>query len=175
VTGVHMTDTGTLAINKEFEHKWVILAAVMLGTFMTPLDGSIVNTVLPSITAFFHADISIAQWVPTVYLLTISCLILLYGRLGDTLGYKRIFLYGLAAFTVTSILCGFSQSMWMLIAFRALQGLTAGMVMAVGLAIVTAAFPPTERGKAIGIYAISIAVALGLGPTLGGIIAEHLS
>ena len=170
-----MTDIGTSATSKEFQHKWAILAAVMLGTFMTPLDGSIVNTVLPSITAFFHTDISIAQWVPTVYLLTISCLILLYGRLGDMLGYKRIFLYGLAAFTVTSILCGFSQSIWMLIAFRALQGLAAGMVMAVGLAIVTAAFPPTERGKAIGIYAISIAVALGLGPTLGGIIAEHLS
>jgi len=170
-----MADIGTSAINKGFEHKWVILAAVMLGTFMTPLDGSIVNTVLPSITTFFNADISIAQWVPTVYLLTISCLILLYGRLGDMHGYKRVFLYGLAAFTVTSVLCGFSQSMWMLIAFRALQGLAAGMVMAVGLAIVTAAFPPTERGKAIGIYAISIAVALGLGPTLGGIIAEHLS
>jgi EmrB/QacA subfamily drug resistance transporter len=172
---MYMSDTIESATKKEFEHKWVILAAVMLGTFMTPLDGSIVNTVLPSITTFFNADISIAQWVPTVYLLTISCLILLYGRLGDMLGYKRIFLYGLAAFTVTSMLCGFSQSMWMLIAFRALQGLAAGMVMAVGLAIVTTAFPPTERGRAIGIYAISIAVGLGLGPTIGGIIAEHLS
>jgi EmrB/QacA subfamily drug resistance transporter len=90
-------------------------------------------------------------------------------------GYKRIFLYGLAAFTVASILCGFSQSISMLIAFRALQGLAAGMMMAVGFAIVTAAFPPTERGKAMGIYAISIAVALGLGPTLGGLIAEYLS
>ena len=79
---------------------------------MTPLDGSIVNTILPSITAFFHTEISIAQWVPTVYLLTISCLILLYGRLGDMIGYKKIFLYGLAAFTVTSILCGSSLSIW---------------------------------------------------------------
>jgi len=170
-----MTDIGASATNKGFEHKWLILTAVMLGTFMAPLDGSIVNTVLPDITRFFNTEISIAQWVPTVYLLTISCLILLYGRLGDMVGYKRIFLYGLAVFTVASILCGFSQSIWMLIAFRALQGLAGGMMMAVGFAIVTAAFPPTERGKAMGIYAISIAVALGLGPTLGGLIAEHLS
>jgi len=170
-----MTDTNASATKKRPESKWLILSAVMLGTFMTPLDGSIVNTILPSITAYFHTEISIAQWVPTVYLLTICCLILLYGRLGDMVGYKRVFLYGLAAFTITSILCGSSQSIWMLIAFRALQGLAASMIMAVGFAIVTAAFPPTERGKALGIYAIGIAVGLGLGPTLGGLIAEHLS
>ena len=170
-----MTDIGASVTKKRLESKWLILTAVMLGSIMAPLDASIVNTVLPSITEFFHTEISIAQWVPTVYLLTISCLILLYGRLGDMLGYKKIFLYGLAAFTVASILCGFSQSIWMLIAFRALQGLAAGMMMAVSFAIITAAFPPTERGKALGIAAISIAVGLGLGPTLGGLIAEHLS
>jgi len=153
--------------------KWAILAAVMLGSIMGPLDGSIVNTVLPSITEYFRTDISIAQWVPTIYLLTISCLILLYGRLGDMIGYRRVYLSGLAAFTLTSVLCGASQSIWMLIAFRALQGLAAGMMMSVGYAIVTAAFPPQERGKALGIYAISIAVGLGLGPTLGGLIAQH--
>jgi len=170
-----MSDTNASATKKRLETKWLILSAVMLGSFMGPLDGSIVNTVLPDITRFFKTEISIAQWVPTVYLLTISCLILLYGRLGDMVGYKRIFLYGLAAFTVASVLCALSQSIWMLIAFRALQGLAAGMMMAVGFAIVTAAFPPPERGKAMGIYAISIAVGLGLGPTLGGLIAEHLS
>ena len=170
-----MTDTTVPVIDKQPVSKWLILTAVMLGTIMTPLDGSIVNTVLPSITAFFHTDISIVQWVPTVYLLTICCLILLFGRLGDMIGYKRVFLYGLAAFTVTSILCGSSQNVWMLIIFRALQGLAASMIMAVGFAIVTAAFQPTERGKALGIYAIGIAVGLGLGPTLGGLVTEHLS
>lgn len=170
-----MADSSASGTNRGLESKWLILLSVMVGTFMTPLDGSIVNTILPSITTFFHTDISIAQWVPTVYLLAISCLILLFGRLGDMFGYKRIFLSGVAAFTVTSVMCGFSQGIWMLIAFRGLQGLAASMVMAVGLAIVTAAFPPTERGKAIGIYAIGIAVGLGLGPTLGGVIAEYLS
>ena len=150
-----MSDENSSATYKGFEAKWLILWAVMLGTFMGPLDASIVNTVLPDITRFFEADISIAQWVPTIYLLTISSLILLYGRLGDMVGYKKIFLYGLLFFTVSSALCGFSQSIWMLIALRGLQGLAAGMMMAVGFAIVTAAFPPPERGKAMGIYAIA--------------------
>ena len=170
-----MTQPGGPAPGNGTERKWLILAAVMLGTIMGPLDASVVNTVLPDITKFFKTDISIAQWVPTIYLLTISCLILLYGRLGDMIGYKKIFIYGLAAFTVTSVLCGVSQSIWMLIVFRALQGLAAGMMMAVGFAIVAAAFPPLERGKAMGIFAIAIAVGLGLGPTLGGLIAENLS
>jgi EmrB/QacA subfamily drug resistance transporter len=142
---------------------------------MGPVDASIVNTVLPDITSYFKTDISIAQWVPTVYLLTVSCLILLYGRLGDMVGYKRIFLTGLAAFIVASILCGSSQSIWMLIVFRGLQGLAAGLLMSVGYAIIVAAFPPFERGRAMGIYAVSIAAGLGLGPTFGGLIAQYLS
>jgi len=163
------------AMNKGLDPKWLVLGAVMLGSLMGPLDASIVNTILPEITDFFQTDVSITQWVPTVYLLTISCLILLYGRLGDMLGYKKIFICGLTAFTVTSILCGFSQSVWMLIAFRALQGLAAGMMMSVSFAIITSTFPPRERGRALGIYAISIAIGLGIGPTLGGAIAEYLN
>ncbi len=167
--------TGLPARPDVFKRKWIILTAVMLGSFMGPLDGSIVNTVLPDITAYFHTNVSIAQWVPTVYLLTISCLILLFGRLGDMVGYRRIYLLGLGSFATASLVCGFSQSVWMLIAFRALQGLAAGMMMAVSFAIITAAFPPKERGRALGTYAITIAVALGLGPTVGGAIAEYLS
>ena len=147
----------------------------MLGTFMAPVDASIVNTVLPSITSDFKTDMSIAQWVPTVYLLTVSCLILLYGRLGDMVGYKKVFLTGLVGFIAASLLCGFAQSIWMLIGFRALQGLAAGMLMSVGYAIITSAFPPFERGKAMGTYAIAIAAGLGLGPTLGGLITHYLS
>lgn len=170
-----MNNDHAQAIKQGLDPKWLILGAVMLGSLMGPLDASIVNTVLPKITESFHTDVSISQWVPTVYLLTISCLILLYGRLGDMLGYKRIFTCGLAAFTITSILCGFSQSIWMLIAFRALQGLAAGMMMSVSFAIITSTFPPGERGRAMGIYAISIAIGLGIGPTLGGTIAEYLN
>ena len=170
-----MSESSTPAAKKGIDPKWLILSAVMLGAFMGPIDASIVNTVLPSITGYFKTDISIAQWVPTTYLLTISCLILLYGRLGDMLGYKKIFLAGLASFVVASILCGTSQTIWMLIVFRGIQGLAAGLLMAVGMAIITAAFPPFERGRAMGIYAVSISAGLGLGPTLGGIITQYSS
>ncbi|MCX5998435.1 MAG: MFS transporter [Chloroflexi bacterium] len=155
--------------------KWLILSAVMLGSVMGPLDGSIVNTVLPDITSQLQSRISVAQWVPSIYLVTISCLILLYGRLGDIIGHKKVFLTGLVAFISASALCGVSQNIWMLIAFRGIQGLAAGMMMSVAYAIVISAFPPAERGKAMGIYAISIAVGLGMGPTLGGLIAQDLS
>lgn len=155
--------------------KWQILIAVMIGTFMGPLDGSIVNVVNPAIAEHFDIELTLVQWVVTTYLLTISCMILFWGRLGDMISYKRVFVIGLAAFTLTSALCGASASIWMLIVCRGLQGLAASMTMAVGFALVTSAFPPQERGKAMGMYAISIAVALMLGPVLGGIIAEYTS
>jgi len=170
-----MSESGTSVKKRGIEAKWLILAAVMLGALMGPIDASIVNTVLPDITYYFKTDISTAQWVPTIYLLTISCLILFYGRLGDMVGYKKVFLAGLASFVVASILCGTSQTIWMLIAFRGIQGFAAGLLMAVGYAIITAAFPPFERGRAMGIYAISIAAGLGLGPTLGGVITQYSS
>src|SRR4030066_1506615 len=77
-------------------NKWLVLAAIMLSSFVAALDASIVNTVLPDITTYFEADISIAQWVPTAYLLAISCLLLFFGRLGDMAGYKKIYLCGIA-------------------------------------------------------------------------------
>ena len=155
--------------------KWLILGTVMLGVIMGPIDASIVNVVLPSIAADFQVDYALAQWVPTIYLLAICSFILFYGRLGDIFGYKKVFLTGLTCFAISSLICGFSQNIWMLIIFRALQGLMIAMQMALGLAIVTAAFPQKERGKAIGIYASGIAVGLMLGPVLGGIIAHFLS
>jgi len=170
-----MRDSGAPPAIESFESKWLILFAVMLGTIMGPLDASIVNTVLPSLTNVFHTDIAIIQWVPSIYLLTISCLILLFGRLGDMVGYKKVFLYGVAAFIATSALCGISQNVWMLISFRSLQGLAASAMMSVSFAIITAAFPPTERGKALGISAVGIAVGLAAGPTLGGVITQHLN
>lgn len=157
----------------KLEKKWVILQAVMLGTFITPLDASIVNTILPFFARLFKTDISIVQWIPTVYLLTISSLILLFGRLGDIKGHRIIFLTGLAGFTCASLLCGLAPNIWILIIFRSFQGIFGAMLMSVGPAIITEAFPPQERGKALGISGTSIAVALALGPTLGGLITEY--
>lgn len=170
-----MMKSGPAAQEEDFSGKWRTLQAVMAGTFIAPLDASIVNTILPSFTSIFHADISLVQWIPTVYLLVICCLILMFGRLGDMLGHKIIYLTGVGAFAATSLFCGLSQNIWMLIIFRAFQGVAGAMLMSVGPAIVTSAFPSHERGKALGVFTTSIAIALALGPTLGGMITEYVS
>jgi MFS family permease len=144
--------------------RYSILAAVMLTNMMAPIDASIVNVTLPTIAAYFHAKLSAAQWVPMIYLLVISSLLLFYGRLGDILGYRRVYLTGLGSFVIASALCGLSYflpTIYWLVAFRAIQGLAAGMMMAVSMAIITASFPPTELGKGLGIYEAS-------SPTPGG-------
>jgi EmrB/QacA subfamily drug resistance transporter len=158
----------------DYSKRYSLLAAVMVGTIMGPIDASIVNVVLPTIAQKFGAGVGAAQWVPMIYLLTIGSLLLFYGRLGDILGYKKIYLTGLAGFIVTSALCGLSPSLQWLIAFRALQGIAAGMLMSMPFAIITAAFPPQERGKALGINAISVSAGLAIGPSLGGFITSLL-
>ncbi|GBE03471.1 multidrug resistance protein stp [bacterium BMS3Abin09] len=170
-----MIKSGPAVQDEDFSRKWRTLQAVMLGTFIAPLDASIVNTILPFFTSVFHADISLVQWIPTVYLLVISCLILIFGRLGDMVGHKIIYLTGVGLFSVTSLFCGLSQNIWMLITFRGFQGIAGAMLLSVGPAIVTSAFPARERGKALGVFTTSIAIALALGPTLGGMITEYLS
>lgn len=150
----------------------MILAAVMLGGIMGPIDASIVNVILPTMASFFGASIAVAQWVPLIYLLTISSLLLFYGRLGDILGYKRVYIVGLACFVVTSGFCGLASSIHWLIVFRAIQGIGAGMMMAVPFAILTAVFRPEKRGRALGINAISVSVGLALGPSLGGMLTS---
>jgi len=157
-----------------YNRRYAVLAAIMLGSIMGPIDASIVNVVLPTITQFFNVSISTAQWVPMIYLLTISSLLLFYGRLGDIIGYKRVYLTGLICFVIASTLCGFSPSINWLITFRAIQGLAAGMMMAVPYAIITAVFPPAERGKIFGLNALSISAGLAIGPSLGGLITSSL-
>lgn len=159
-------------IVNHFSKRYLILAAIMLGSIMGPIDASIVNTILPTITQYFSIDISTAQWVPMIYLLTISSLLLFYGCLGDIIGYKKIYITGLTGFIIASIFCGFSPTIQWLIACRAVQGLFAGMMMSVPYAIIVASFPPNERGKALGINAISVSAGLALGPTLGGFITS---
>lgn len=162
------------AAEKLYRERYQVLAAVMLGGIMGPIDGSIVNVILPTLSEFFKTSVSTVQWVPMIYLLTVSSLLLLYGRLGDIYGYRRVYLWGLSSFIITSALCGLSPSIHWLIFFRAVQGLAAGMMMAVPFAIITAVFPSTERGKALGVNAISISAGLAIGPSLGGLITSLL-
>ena len=145
-----------------------ILAAVMAGAVLGPIDASIVNVVLPTLSRSFSASLAAVQWVPMAYLLATGSLVLLFGRLGDLRGHRRVFLGGLLAFVGASVLCAAAPTITALVAFRALQGAAAAALSSVPLAILTATFPPAERGKAIGLFAASISVGLALGPSLGG-------
>jgi EmrB/QacA subfamily drug resistance transporter len=149
-----------------------ILFALMFGIIMAPIDASMVNVILPTLTEVFTAEMSLAQWVPMIYLLIISSLLLFFGRLGDIWGYKRVFVCGLGCFLAASALCGLSPSIYWLIAFRAIQGVGASLMMAVPLAIITTCFPPAELGRALGTYSVSIAAGLAIGPSFGGALAS---
>jgi len=114
-----------------YEKRYSILFVLMLGGIMGPIDASIVNVILPTISSYFGAPIATVQWVPMIYLLMISSLLLFYGRLSDIFGYRRLYLLGLAGFILASAFCGLAPSVDWLILARALQGMMAGMMMAV--------------------------------------------
>jgi EmrB/QacA subfamily drug resistance transporter len=165
---------GTAAAPRPAVHKWWLLVAVMVGTFMGPFDASVVNISLPTLTQVFGVDVTTVEWIVVAYLLVVSTLLLTFGRLGDILGTKRIYLVGFTVFTFGSLACALAWDVWSLIAFRSAQAVGASMLFAVGPAIVTAGFPPQERGKAIGFVGVSVAVGLAAGPTLGGLIIDLL-
>jgi len=139
-------------------------------TFMATLDGSIVNIALPTIAKALGAGVSAVQWVVTSYLLCVSATLLVWGRLSDIYGRKRLFAAGLLTFTVGSLLCGLSGSLSALVASRVLQGLGAAMAMALVQGIVTSTFPPEERGKALGFIGSVVAIGSLVGPSLGGLL-----
>ncbi len=151
--------------------KWVILLAVGVGTFMSALDHSIVNTILPVVREEFHAGITTIEWVVTIYLLTIGGLLLTFGRLGDLRGNKPVYLSGFGLFLFGSLLSGRAVSPGFLIGARAVQGLGAAMLAANSPAILTKGFPAQERGRALGIQSMMTYLGLTAGPSLGGWLA----
>jgi EmrB/QacA subfamily drug resistance transporter len=146
-----------------------------MGTFLATIDGSIVNISLPTLVTSFQADFALVQWVALAYLLTVTTLMLGIGRLADIYGKKPIYMTGFVVFTIGSALCGISSSIHWLIGFRVLQALGAAMIMALGMAIVTEAFPPSERGRALGLSGTVVSIGIAVGPTLGGLIVQRLS
>jgi EmrB/QacA subfamily drug resistance transporter len=164
------------ATEPEAANKWAVLGIVATGVFMATLDTSVVNISLPSIARHFGRAFSAGvQWVVIAYLVVIAAVLLTIGRLSDIVGRKRIWAAGIALFTVGSALCGAAPSLGLLIACRAVQGVGGAMIMAISPAMLTAAFPPEERGRAIGFNAVFVALGVSAGPTLGGLITEHLS
>ena len=151
-------------------YRWYVLATVAIGTFMATLDSSIVNVALPTISSQLNSDLSTLQWVVTAYLLTITSLLPVFGRLADLFGRKKVFGLGFLVFIFGSALCGLAENIWFLVATRVLQAIGAAMLMSNSAAIITAIFPPKERGKALGLTGTVVALGSLTGPALGGIL-----
>jgi EmrB/QacA subfamily drug resistance transporter len=145
-----------------------VLLSVGLGTFMSAMDASVVNTVLPVIRDAYHAPVGTIQWVVTIYLLIMGGLLLTFGRLGDLRGHKRLYLFGFSVFVPASVLCGLSPTVWTLIGVRVLQGVGAAIIVSNAPAILMGSVPPSRLGAALGLQAAMTAVGLALGPSLGG-------
>ena len=158
--------------NPDPKYKWKAMLTVSIAIFMATLDGSIVNIALPTLTRLFDTDIPTVSWVILSYLLTITTLLLTLGRLSDMYGRKKVFAAGLLVFSFGSGLCSLSTTVGQLIAFRIVQGIGAAMIMATSTAIVTYAFPHTERGKAMGIIGAVVSIGSMAGPALGGFLIE---
>jgi EmrB/QacA subfamily drug resistance transporter len=159
----------------DYSRKWYVMAAVSMGVFLATIDGSIVNVALPTLVRAFDTEFAIVQWVVLAYLLTVTTLMLSVGRLGDMIGKKPLYAAGFVVFTLSSALCGLSSSVYWLIGFRVLQAIGAAMMMALGTAIVTEAFPASERGRAIGITGSMVSIGIVVGPVLGGLLIGALS
>jgi EmrB/QacA subfamily drug resistance transporter len=156
--------------------KWSVLAIVAVGVFMATLDSSIVNISLPAIASSFGVPLSGAvEWVIIAYLVVTAAVLLSVGRLADMIGRKPIWMVGLIIFTGGSAICGASPGLGFLIAARALQGLGGALLMSISPAMLTNAFPASERGRALGLNAVVVALGVSIGPTLGGVITTNFS
>src|SRR5580765_6993688 len=159
----------------EQHRKWWTLFAVSFGLFMIMLDNTVVNVALPTIQDDLHLKTSELEWIVTGYALTFGAFMLTGGKLADLFGRRRIFVIGLVVFTMSSLACGLAGGATVLIGARVVQGLGAALMNPATLSIIAVTFPPRQRGTAIGIWAGVSALALAIGPLVGGLITERVN
>ncbi len=152
---------------------WVVLAATILGSSMAFIDGTVVNVALPALQNALHASIAEVQWVVEAYALMLAALLLVGGSLGDILGRRKVYVFGVGVFAAASAWCGVARSIDMLIWARSIQGLGAAFLVPGSLALITASFPEETRGKAIGTWSGFSAITAAIGPIIGGWLIEH--
>jgi EmrB/QacA subfamily drug resistance transporter len=156
------------------EKRLVLIAAIM-GTAVVSVDSTVVNVALPSIRADLGGGLAGQQWIANGYLLTLSSLILVAGSLGDLFGERRVFTLGVAGFGVASVICAIAPSIGALVAARALQGIFGALLTPAGLAVIAAAFPPAERGRAVGLWTAWGGIGIVAGPLIGGQLVDSAS
>ncbi len=156
------------------QKRWVLVTAI-IGSSMAFIDGSVVNVALPAIQRDLHASVFEAQWVAESYALFLAALLLVGGSLGDRFGRRKVFAIGVALFGVASLACAASRDVQQLIAARAVQGVGAALLVPGSLALISATFPQSERGRAIGAWSGFSGITAALGPVLGGYLVDHFS
>lgn len=158
---------------------FLLVLSISLATFMSSLDGTIVNIALPTISESFGVSTSAVSWVATSYLLVMAGCLLIFGKISDAIGFKRVFISGFIVFTIGSFACGFVpdflNSFYSLVGFRAFQGVGGAMITAIGPAMIAALIPMEQKGKAMGIIMTFAALGMALGPTIGGILTQYIS
>jgi DHA2 family multidrug resistance protein len=157
------------------DHKWGVLGVVILGSFMAILDNNIVNVALPKMMAGFGATVDQIEWVVTGYMIAFAISMPTTNWLKERIGLKKLFIFSLLFFCVGSALCGVAWDKDSLVVFRVLQALGGGAMMPAGLTLVSEAFPPQERGMAMGTWSIGAMVAPAAGPFLGGYLVDEVS
>lgn len=161
--------------NEIYKKRWIILFTVLSATFMSTLDGSIVNVALPNMAVNLKVGMAGVEWVVTSFLITVAATILIFGRIGDIKGKTKVFSFGVVLFTIGSLLCGFTNSLLVLVIARVIQAIGASATMATNQGIITQVFPGNERGRALGVLGTFVALGSMAGPPLGGFIVSALS
>ena len=150
--------------------KWFILSTVLMGATMSALDVSIVNVAMPTLKNTFGVSMAVIEWIAMAYMLTLTIFLPLFGRLADMFGRSKLYNIGFVVFSVGSLFCGMSSTAGLMIASRVIQAIGAGLLQANSVALITHAFPASERGKAIGIQGAVQAISMSVGPFVGGIL-----